>query len=628
MSKTTTNPVADNTTENAIERLAKALTDGLISQEEHDAAVALENARNSGISEQQQDLVSGTTETSENTSDGDLQPVAIVGEVNRFADINAAWDRNELTDEDLLASYEEKEITEDQLVAICGDTLAELQERVNKARDEQVEKDKTNGTLSFETIHADLTERINSRRLNAGGALALVKLRLAKGEISGETAERLEEWLYLVGNEDGSISHGANVIDPGKMIADDIVEHYKPTADSAESRKEAESIISGYMRHTIEFEGTKASRLIVDFANIAYAALKSGDFTISYQETPIDVDGKQMKMRRCNAHQKLWAYIKANKLLGAPKEQTEKVGDKVMSLGMTYDPYADKGLLAMADKLCQKALMLAYGRLGVQFGYCPKTRERPSRKQVFKPATDMSEEEINKSFVHVCVPKLILQPNTYKYETVRVQTGTNDSGTPTYKWITRAVPEAANDDTLLGWIPDDAVDPLFQHIFAEHVLEYDDEARGREDGSGVAPTGYINGSFDPKIGSRRGRQRQNKQSVTDENTKLKQQIAKVTGERDAAQGGLDPENRVKSMQALEGVFHNPKLKVELPEMCYGIAVAVSVIDRVKETKSLPDDLAHWIAKLYQECGELIKKDHGDGTYDFELGNIYKNKIAA
>jgi len=421
--------------------------------------------------------------------------------------------------------------------------------------------------------------------------------------------------------------------DPGEKIAFEISNHYVPLKTLDEARTDAAAIISARIKDDVEFEGSKASKLLFDLADIAVALLDRTEdqieaskskkkLMITFATTPqkiINAEGKEetVQMRRCTAHRELWSIIKQDQLLGVPEVIEKKHGQSMVEKqGAVFDPYNDPAIKPIVDRLCQTALLLAYGHVSnVVLGYMPKTKKRPSRAQIFQKEVD----DPAKFWRFPCLPENILKPRKHAVQMMPEQYQKSDGSLGT-RYVNKAVDLGPNENDFLVWFVPEAVDAYFQHCFAEHKLVYDDTAKGTQDGGGIYPSGMILRSYDPKVGDIKANKRNPKQPALDKLQAMEARVNKLAAENallvDASKGELNLQNRVKTLQALTALTANPNMELKVPEQCYEVELATVLFTRLRNSKERPStEVIQRGARLLELLKELYI-DHEDGSYDY------------
>lgn len=569
------------------------------------------NEDNTNQLSEQQEQVLANVETEATAEEPTTEDEGLVEASTAYDEISEAWANDKLDDKGIVAAVDNGTISEDQLVAITGDTLAEIRERIAESDQPKISEP----LYSFEAAKDHLMRRIKESegRLNAGGAIALTQVMLSRHEISQETATKLVEMLS-VGNTDGSVST-SNTISEEQMILEDIKEHFKPTESIDEAKAGGRAIVSGLLKQQVEFEGSKSSLFVMHLANIAIYLFNRGELTIT-RRGEADISKKRPWM--ATTHEKLWAKIKEDRMFGEVLEDVDKIGSgesaREKSFGKVLDPYNDKFILPIVKLACMKACLVAYASVsGVQWGYRKKAQVqgRPSRKMEF--ASSVPEGEEKAYYKMLCAPWTILKPYEYGFREVQKERIT-DSGKSSYT-VVESYRLSDNNDPSLRWIPDEMVEPLYQHHFAGHVLTYHTEERGTK----RIPLGEISGSHDPRFPPME-RKRESTQETLDKVKTLSDRVNVLTAERDAAQGGLDPENIVRTLQGIAGKARNKHLPMTATERATALEVAYDVIvSRLTNGEKPSEGEVRQLARI-KTAIEAILTDKTDGIVEWRSAN--------
>lgn len=579
------------------------------------AADAVTVIADSNLSPEQDALLASSlgAETAADAAIPENKPASV------FAEIENAYADDVIDDPQLIEHVNNGDITAAEFMEIRGITFEECVAQQPSSQPPA----SVDPLYDFESAKAHFEKRMTDSdgKLNIGGCTPLVGAMADRHEISKKTYQQLLGWIVSLQPASN------NPPDNGEIIRESILDgDYKPSQTWEEAAANAAAIIGDKVKAEIKFEGTKAARLVVDFADIAVALLNEKEapegftlFRIKYADRTIAVDGANKTERRCVAHKELWRCMKERNMLGKVQTEHTTIGKMELNQGTTFDPYSDKSILPYVDKLTMKALLYALGKQGITWGFLPISRTRPSRKDTFEAAV-ADETKYQK---HLCLPGNVLKPNNYRVYMQPEEYETTRNGKPAkatrYVNKTEVIP-GGNPDTSLRWLPDECVEPLFQAQLADWELVYEDHARGDKEGGGIHPSGYILRAYDPKVGDLAGRQREGKKPNADEVQTLKNTINKLTGERDAAQAGLDMTNKVQAAQAFQGLMANERLPVTVAELCNAVLIVENLLDhRLKDKPSA--DLLKRLISLQEKLSLLLTLDSANARYEVHLGDL-------
>jgi hypothetical protein len=368
--------------------------------------------------------------------------------------------------------------------------------------------------------------------------------------------------LTELGLSDGSIG-GNNPPNPLQVLMEEL-DFYKPShATLDEAKKDGKNAIELYIRESIKMEGTLVSRLIGVFSDIAYHAFKNKDLALTVSG---DANVSKGKPYMGVTHRALWSYIKKNNMLGEVKENTVKIGDRVQSLGKTYDPYSDPSIAPVAMDLCKRAICYAFGhKTGVVFGYMPKrsANGRPSIKDVFELTVDDPEKYLR----NLCIPAKMVRP-LKDQQTIFNRVG-ND--------ITDIHLEGGveNDDESFVWFSNSLLEPIYQWLHG-HELEYYTIDKGN---TGF-PDGSIKGSHDPRFPPG-AQQRESSIKLLEKATT---ELVATKASLESALKGIEKEDRVGTLQAMAAYAENKNMPVAENEMYQAFSLALAYLNRLTNGK--------------------------------------------
>lgn len=527
----------------------------------------------------------------EGTVESVLDPT-LVDAADTYENIKAQHEAGEISDDDLLFAVSDGSITEDQFVEIRGLPSAEVQTLVNA--EPEVKEPMYSLDAAKEKI-LNMQKESNGKLSNAG-ALAVVQAWHMRNEVSEAT---LKELAKLLVPDNGS----NNPPDTFTETLNEMKAYYKPTLSTLEDCKKAAENITGVIIHrNIELEGTQVSRLIQVFSDIAYHLAQKGELTLARRG---EADVTLNKPYTGITHQVLWNAIKKGKMLGDVKEATgEKMGDRVKHLGKIYDPYSDPSLSPQIPNICKRAVLFAFGHsTKVQFGYMPKrsANGRPSKLTIFESAVDDEKGY----FKNLCIPQNVVMPlKNQVIEKITAVSSTEVTGL-------KLVGGESNDNESLIWVSHDILEPLYQHLHG-HELDY---YLVDETNSGI-PTGAIIGSHDPRFPP--GAQVRESSAKALERTKA--ELTKASTERDAALKGIEKENRLGTLQALEAYVGNKNMPIDEKEPYHAFNLALVMLNRLTGNGRKPsqDDLKMLL--VLKRAVDLVIEDDPEGKPMYKSPN--------
>lgn len=559
-----------------------------------DTTVEQSTTVESQVSEQQEQLLDSTLV--EDTGNNE-QPQ----QTETFETVSEQWNTNSIGDEDILQYVSEGVITPEQVSQITGDTIDEIKARVQAGLEQQPA---TSEPMPFVDAYLKLMTASKAGTSNAA-LLADVAAWRQRNEISEDTMNRLVEKLAETSNGAINTTSSTSV---EMTILNDISANFAPMQESLdELKKEGSEIINSVIKTAVEFEGSMASRLVQVLAGIAVHGLNVGKQTGGKQGFLVtrrgEADITKQKPYTATTHQSLWGYVKREGMFGdAVTEQTEHGGGKLLKIyGKTFDPYSDPSVAAIQPIACKKALLVAYGHVTkVRFGYWSRKsaqREgktyRPSRLTMFHES--IPEGQDAKHFYrNLCIPANVLTPLVFnKWEEKVI--GVVDNGETKRDIMAIVLDKEAgepNQDETLRWLSDDVAEYLYQHHFAGHELSYNLTERGNK----LIPIGCINGSYDPRFPPN-ARKRETQAEKDARLNKALADLTKVSTERDAALKGIEKEDRVSTLQALEAYAANKHMSLAPNEEYHAFVLATVMLERLTGNgkRPSPEDLKALLA---------------------------------
>lgn len=463
---------------------------------------------------------------------------------------------------------------------------------------------------NYHRIKDDLEARVAAGPLNNAGALVAVEGHLKAGDISEADASKLRQ---LFATDSGS---NTAMYSEADKVKEDILEYFKAPYETVEDAEAVSTdIAERLMKQSREFEQSYAATLTVAFASLAFHYMKRGELPVSITKD------KTTGAKRATVHLGLWNKIKSTKALGETEELITKIGSYEQNNGKVRDPYTDKAIQPYIKPTTMKACLLAYGHVsGVCFGYITKkgnSGKRFSPLMVFDREDELPENANKDDYFRcVCVPANLLKPFDILLATrskiVEGKERTSVEGRHS----------EANTDRSLRYLFDPQVEPLYQHFFANHVLEYDTESRGDK----KAPLGIVNGSHDPSV-TPKARQRdtnERTEAATPANGKsvaeLEQQLAIMRTERDKAQQTIETDNIIGCLQAFTGLANNEKMTFTESSIQHALEFATVVASKRllsasgNNAASVYKDRLRSIIRLQKAIDRIVAYDEGKAGY--------------